>query len=365
MLNAPSYVVSREGNVTVMYNRKSHMIAVDHPNYHKIKEALKLKNFKNFEKLLDTGAALKKLSKGVCTVQFGEVYFNGQPLHNVVTTRILQLMREGFPFEPMLRFLENLMMNPSERSRNELYGFLEHHNIPITEDGCFLAYKSVSGDYYSKASGSLKLESGSDKGGRILNKPGEKIRCSRSQVDDEAGRTCSNGLHVGALSYSGPGGWYNHSGDKCVVVKVNPADAVSVPADHNAQKLRVCAYEVLYDYDGALEAPVYSGEGQKYNYDDSQDYSDDETSYDNAYVEGKEAFRNGELDDDNPYDYDSNEDAFYGWEDGYNDAEYEAESEAEVDDDDDCDDDEPALGVKPNGSRYHAKRDSRGRFISK
>src|SRR5688572_22333525 len=116
MSNVPSYVVSNNGNMTVLYDRKAHQVAVDHPNYHRIKEALKNKNFKNFDKLLDTGAALKKMSKGVCTVEFGEVHFNGKPLHNVVTERILTLMREGFPFEPMLRFLENLMMNPSERA---------------------------------------------------------------------------------------------------------------------------------------------------------------------------------------------------------------------------------------------------------
>ena len=64
---------------------------------------------------------------------------------------------------------------------------------------------------------------------------------------------CSSGLHVGSLSYSGPGGWYNSGDDKIVIVKVNPADAVSVPSDHGASKLRVCKYEVIGEYEKDLD----------------------------------------------------------------------------------------------------------------
>jgi hypothetical protein len=55
------------------------------------------------------------------------------------------------------------------------------------------------------------------------------------------------------LEYAGPGGWYHRSDDVVVIVKVNPRDAVSVPIDHSAQKLRVCRYEVVGVYDRPLD----------------------------------------------------------------------------------------------------------------
>jgi hypothetical protein len=331
MSNA-SYVVSRNGNMTILYNRKSHQVASDHPNYVKIKKALLNKNFRNFDKLLDTGTALKKLSKGVCTVKYGEVYFNDKPLHNVVTERILGLMREGFPFEPMLRFLENLMTNPSERAIKELYDFLANRGLPITEDGCFLAYKSVKSDYYDKYSG------------RFLNKPGAVLEMPRKDVDEDANQTCSVGFHVGALDYSGPGGWYNSSNDKVIVVKVNPRDAVSVPADHNAQKLRVCRYEVLYDYAGVLEASVYSQTGKVAEYDNTVDYSeeDDLTPY-------EEGYKSYPVDD---CPYDEGTDSAEEWYDGY----YDAESDEDAGEDED--------EVEEEEVSYKPKRDKYGRFCS-
>ena len=61
-------------------------------------------------------------------------------------------MREGLPFEPLVKLFENLMKNISYQTRTQLYDFLEHKNLPITEDGCFLAYKAVNSDYKDKYS---------------------------------------------------------------------------------------------------------------------------------------------------------------------------------------------------------------------
>ena len=153
----------------------------------------------------------------------------------------------------MLKFFENLLQNPSSRAVSELPDFMENKNLPLTEDGHFLAYKSVRSDWYSKANGNLTLLSGkADNAGHIYNAVGEVIECVRNEVDDERGNTCSHGLHVGGLQYSGPGGWYNSSSDKVVIVKVNPKDVVSVPQDHNAQKVRVAKYEVI----GVYERPL-------------------------------------------------------------------------------------------------------------
>lgn len=203
--------------------------------------------------------AVQKLSSVGVSVEEDRVLWNGKELNNVLVTRILEFQRHGLNFEPLVAFLTNLLQNPSSRAIEELYPFLENECLPITEDGHFLAYKTVSSNFYSKTAGSLSLISGkTDSSGHIFNGVGEVIECARNEVDDVAGRTCSHGLHVGALAYAGPGGYFNSTGDKVVIVKVNPRDAVSVPADHNAQKLRCCKYEVVQEYVNKLEQPVYN-----------------------------------------------------------------------------------------------------------
>jgi hypothetical protein len=143
-------------------------------------------------------------------------------------------MADGLPVEPLVNFLKNLLANPSKRSIEELYKFLEHKNMPITDDGCFLGYKGVRDDYMDVHSG------------RFDNHPGKVHEMPRSKVDDDFRRGCSYGFHVGSLEYAT--GW----GPRTVIVKVNPKDVVSVPEDCNWQKLRTAKYEVIDNYNGPL-----------------------------------------------------------------------------------------------------------------
>jgi hypothetical protein len=143
-------------------------------------------------------------------------------------------MEEGLPSTPYIRFLENLMQNPSSRSRSQLYRFLEHQGLPITEDGCFLAYKGVDENYYDKHTGN------------ISNRIGQRVTMERNRISDDPSIGCHTGLHVGSERYA------VDFGDRTVICKINPRDVVSVPLDCECQKMRVCAYEVTADYAGTM-----------------------------------------------------------------------------------------------------------------
>jgi len=241
--------------------------------------ALKNNQFQKAADLLNKAKAVARKSLGAFTIDGGVIYYGDTPIHNTVATRIVELLDAGLPFMPAVNFLENLLQNPSQRAVTELYEFLEHKGLPLTADGCFLAYKTVASDYLSKASGSEPVQVSTDGGvtwetfvGRIPNKVGSIVRMTRNLVDDDKDRTCSKGLHVGSLGYAGPNGWYHSAGDNVVIVKVNPRDAVSVPSDHEAQKLRVSEYEVLNDFEAAYTAPLTSAEGEQFEgSDDSED----------------------------------------------------------------------------------------------
>lgn len=251
---------SSNGSLTVIISGKVYSVDKSHPNYNLLLESYKKSNAEDFldlytHKKSQEAVLVKEFVSGTgIVVESDRVLYNGRELHNSYTTRILEAQKNGFPITPMVAFFENLLQNPSAKSISELPDFLMNRNLPLTEDGCFLAYKSVQSDWYSKAQGdgSLVLISGKEVGGRIYNAVGEVIECTRNQVDDDRDRQCSHGLHVGGLAYSGPGGFYNSSNDNIVIVKVNPKDVVAVPKDHNAQKVRVCKYEVI----GVYERPL-------------------------------------------------------------------------------------------------------------
>jgi hypothetical protein len=74
------------------------------------------------------------------------------------------------------------------------------------------------------------------------NAPGTIVEMERNQVDDNKDQTCSTGLHFCGLSY------LDHFGgndSRTVIVKIDPADVVSIPSDYNGAKGRACRYEVI------------------------------------------------------------------------------------------------------------------------
>jgi hypothetical protein len=66
---------------------------------------------------------------------------------DMFTGTIMDMIQQGYPFEPMLNFLDNMSQNPSDHAIVELFEFMENKNMPITPDGHFLAYKAVKSDY--------------------------------------------------------------------------------------------------------------------------------------------------------------------------------------------------------------------------
>lgn len=246
----------KTGNLTAVVDGVVYNVDKQHKNYQPIMKAYKAGNKEDFLDYYSNNKNLEKIVQEKClenTVGIklvgDKLYYKDREVHHSYVNRIVEARKAGFPIEPMVNFFENLLQNPSARSIEELPDFLLNRNLPLTEDGCFLGYKTVSSNYYSKTAGTLELVSGkTDSTGHIYNGVGEVIECARRDVDDERSNECSYGLHVGGLQYAGPGGTFHGYNDKVVIVKVNPRDVVSVPKDYNAQKLRACKYEVISEY---------------------------------------------------------------------------------------------------------------------
>lgn len=247
-----------DGNLTVILANKAHQVLPDHTNYNMILEALPTATEDELLDLVDLEKAVANYSNGQVEVKDGVVLFEGEPVHGSISKRILEFMKKGLPFEPLVNFLKNLMENPSMQSQTELYDFLEHENLPITEDGHFLAYKAVTSEFKDKYRGTFD------------NRVGQVCTMRRAKVDDNRSVGCSQGLHAGALNYVASYGSVE-AGDKIVIVKINPMDVVSVPSDCNCEKLRTCRYEVVGEYQGELLKPLYKSEFAEDEYHDDED----------------------------------------------------------------------------------------------
>lgn len=215
-------------NIVVVIGNKSHTISKTHVTYAKVLEAIKAGDWDTVKDIIEPKKVVLNYGQGNVSIQGEKLFWKGTEMHNALSRRMIQMLQEGFPIEPLVLFMENLMQNPSKRSVTELYGFLEKNNLPITPDGHFLAYKKVRDDYLDVHSGTMN------------NAPGQVVEMERNQVDDDQNQTCSTGLHFCSQEY------LNHfGGARTVIVKINPRDVVSIPNDYNNSKGRACRYEVI------------------------------------------------------------------------------------------------------------------------
>lgn len=237
--------VIQGSNVTVVIGNKPHTISKTHITYQKVVDAIKAGDWDQVKEIIDPKKVVLNYGAGNVAIQGEKLFWKGEELNSELARRMVTMLQEGFDIGPFVAFMENLFRNPSHRAVTELYGFLEKNNLPLTPDGCFLAYKKVRDNFMDCHSGTMD------------NSVGKIVEMERNKVDDNKDQTCSTGLHFCGLGYLPHFG----SGDsRTVIVKINPRDVVSIPSDYNNAKGRACRYEVIgelgVDAEDAFDKPV-------------------------------------------------------------------------------------------------------------
>jgi len=268
-----------EHSLTVVIDGKAHTMNDNHPSWLQANESLADQDWVRLEKLFDVESAVQDYldADAAIEVKDGAVFYQGEAIHNLVVEKVLTFMRKGLPYEPLVKFLGKLMVNPSRRATNELYSFLEHKNMPITPEGNFLAYKGVNGDFtdfYSR---------------KFDNSVGSVLEMNRNGVCDDANMGCSSGFHAGSYDYAKG---YASGGGNLMVVEIDPADVVSVPLDCECQKLRTMKYKVVGHYE-TIDAPPLE-DGVDADYVEWDDESRDE--YNEGWFAGQAAAKQEMLD---------------------------------------------------------------------
>lgn len=216
--------------VTIIVGTDS--ISWEHPNRDEILKCISEHRFEDIKELMNFKEAINKFGDGKLIVVGNEVTYNGKDIDGALHERILSMMQMKLPVDPLAKFLERIQLNPSRRVIKELFNFLDKGQLPLTEDGCFLARKVVAGNFMDYHSGTVDWS------------PGNVVKMDRNEVDDDPQSTCSYGLHVYNRDY---GKGFMRSGGKFLVVKVAPEDVVAIPYDYDGAKMRVCQAEVIQE----------------------------------------------------------------------------------------------------------------------
>jgi hypothetical protein len=272
-------------NIILVVNGKSHTVSKDtHIAYGKIVDALKAQDWDALTDLVEPKKAIVNFGAGNVSIEGSKILWKGQPFHNSLSSRMIEMYQDGFPIDPMVRFMENLMNNPSKRSVDQVYGFLEKNSLPITEDGHFLAYKRVNHDYKDIHSGTFD------------NSIGQVVEMERNLVDDNPESHCSTGLHFCSESYLGS---FGSGSQPVMILKINPADVVSIPTDYNGAKGRCMRYEVVAQVNGDPKDAFAAAVNGEYNTPQvpvaawpfaTGDLTDDDFDVANAFADDEELY---------------------------------------------------------------------------
>ncbi len=235
----PPYTLTNE-SITVIWEGKPHNVQKGSPNFPGLKKAIMAEDWDAVPKHLTVAKGLEEWAKGRFALKNGSLCYDGVSLPSAFNERILSMASTGADPGPLFKFWERLQKNPSFRSVMSLWGFLQHGGIPLTEDGCFLAYKGVNDNFTDAHTGT------------ISNKPGTINKMPRNQISDDPNHACHEGFHVGTRSFA------QGYGRRLVVCKVDPENVVCVPYDGSAQKMRVCEYEVMGHDSVELSSTVVS-----------------------------------------------------------------------------------------------------------
>lgn len=211
-------------SIVLNYGGKTTVVARGDNRYEAVLEAIKSEKLDEIPGIVEIERAFD--GQGIELID-GLLHAEGKPMPVELSERVLKFKEQGLPYAPLLKFWDNLKLNPSYNARLMLFKFLEHNGHPLTQDGCFIAYRGVTEDFKD-----VHTKSFDNKVGAICEMP-------RDLVDDNPNNTCSSGLHVACFDYA------KGFGPKLIEVKVNPADVVAVPTDYNGTKMRTCKFEVV------------------------------------------------------------------------------------------------------------------------
>ena len=232
-------VFDNEIIVSVVNKNIIRLTEANNKNFSKIKNIIKdycscdIPLPENFETMINPNIEIEKDAKNIglkLDFKNNVLYFNDKKISGAAEfiKYAKEIKNNKQYYKRILNFVERLIKNPSQMSIDDVWVWVKHSNLPISEDGCILAFKYVDENYKDCHTHTMDNSIG-----KIVSMPRDGV-CSDRKI------TCSTGLHFCSKDYL-----EYFTGSHIMVLKIDPADIVSVPVDYNFTKGRCCKYEVL------------------------------------------------------------------------------------------------------------------------
>lgn len=131
--------------------------------------------------VLDGRRYVAAWSCGEFEIKGNQVHWTRNPdyeIPQVLATKLLEFAEDGHPAEAFVRFLSRLLENPSKRSVETFFGFIENHGLTIDNDGYVIGYKGVNQNLKDMHTG------------KFDNSPGQYLKMPRNHVNDDPDQPC-------------------------------------------------------------------------------------------------------------------------------------------------------------------------------
>lgn len=202
--------------------------------------------------MLSIKKAIETYVKGDIKIIGNTLTYKDVVLDTNMTRRVVEMWKSGENIDTMINFLIRLVKNPRREAVYELFDFLKHNDIKITEDGYFLAYKRIRDDYTDIWTGTFD------------NSIGASPRMEPFEVDADRKNECSRGLHVASAGYIP---YYSRrENDRVIMVKVDPANVVAIPEGYDHAKLRTWTYDVIKEVTYEFKNGSFKNESMGFTY---------------------------------------------------------------------------------------------------
>lgn len=225
-------LIASNDSATIFVEGKPYVVGNAHPNYDTILTAAREKRWSDIPPLVDLVSvinnAIEATSIPGMRIENNRVVYKHITFPDDISEYVINIARARGNLNPIVKFMDKLVSNPDHRIFQQLFGFLSYGKNPITDSGNFLAYKKVRNDYKSCHDWVTD------------NSIGTVVQMDRASCNSNPEETCSAGLHFCSREYLG-----SFSGDRIIVLEINPADVVSIPVDYNNTKGRACKYVVI------------------------------------------------------------------------------------------------------------------------
>lgn len=233
--------------VTFFYKGRTHQLSVDNDYYDTLINILTKENDK-IEEAIEycNDPVLRRMGKKLgieIDYETYQAFYNGERVENNALNYLFHLYQKKVGCKHIENFLTKLFKNPIKETITHLFDFVQLNQMPICEDGCFLAYKVVGANYKSLHDN------------KTPNFVGTNIEpvLEWSEIDTNRNSTCSNGYHFCSWKYidSAFGGFERIKAreERLLILKIDPEMVGSIPYDYDGSKGRARTYFIESEYD--------------------------------------------------------------------------------------------------------------------